>query len=145
MGKCAIFWWDGCISTSQNIFNDLKTCRKLCEDQGYEISEQLPDPDTNFRCLMPLEIGSCKENYPAYHFDRLTKSCRPFSYSGCDGNENRFLTLSQCENLCGPFMDMEESEMDCYIPLDSGFDGNDDNCMPDAGFRFYFNRDQGVV
>lgn len=42
--------------------------------------------------------------YPFYHFDRHTKSCRPFSYSGCGGNENRFMTLSQCHGLCEPFM-----------------------------------------
>uniref|UniRef100_A0A158PC57 Kunitz/Bovine pancreatic trypsin inhibitor domain protein n=1 Tax=Angiostrongylus cantonensis TaxID=6313 RepID=A0A158PC57_ANGCA len=126
-GRCNTFWWDGCISTSQNIFNDLRTCQKLCEDQG-EISVVL----LAFIC-----------SYPAYYFDRPTRSCRPFSYSGCGGNENRFLTLSQCENLCEPFMHMTESEMDCHMPLENGIGSSDSNCLPDAGFRFYFSRSQG--
>ncbi|KAE9421576.1 hypothetical protein Angca_004728, partial [Angiostrongylus cantonensis] len=142
-GRCNTFWWDGCISTSQNIFNDLRTCQKLCEDQGYEYPGKLPDSDTSYRCLLQLAIGTCKETYPAYYFDRPTRSCRPFSYSGCGGNENRFLTLSQCENLCEPFMHMTESEMDCHMPLENGIGSSDSNCLPDAGFRFYFSRSQG--
>ncbi|VDM58987.1 unnamed protein product [Angiostrongylus costaricensis] len=125
--SCATFWWDGCISTSQNIFNDLRTCQKLCEGQG-EIS-------------VVLFESIC--SYPAYYFDRLAQSCRPFSYSGCGGNENRFLTLSQCESLCEPFVHMTESEMDCHMPLEIGFGSSDSNCLPDAGFRFYFSRSQG--
>ncbi|KJH52303.1 Kunitz/Bovine pancreatic trypsin inhibitor domain protein [Dictyocaulus viviparus] len=141
--RCQTFWWDGCISESQNIFMDLKSCQKHCENPGFDSSKRLPEPDKKYRCLLPLMIGTCKETYPAYYFDRSTKSCLPFSYSGCGGNENRFLTLSQCENLCEPFTHILESAFDCYMPLDNGIDGNDDKCLENSGFRFYFDQNVG--
>ncbi|WKY11344.1 hypothetical protein Q1695_003144 [Nippostrongylus brasiliensis] len=33
-GKCTQFWWDGCTSTSQNIFSNMKTCEAHCENPG---------------------------------------------------------------------------------------------------------------
>uniref|UniRef100_A0A183GQH4 BPTI/Kunitz inhibitor domain-containing protein n=1 Tax=Heligmosomoides polygyrus TaxID=6339 RepID=A0A183GQH4_HELPZ len=143
-GRCTQFWWDGCTSTSQNIFNDMTTCQGVCELPGTEITGQLPDPETKYRCLQPAEVGSCKETYPAYHFDRLTKSCRPFSYSGCGGNDNRFLTLTQCQGLCEPFMHLTDTELDCHMPLDQGHGVNDQKCLENAGFRFYFDRNRAV-
>ncbi|XGW02649.1 hypothetical protein V3C99_014581 [Haemonchus contortus] len=142
-GKCVQFWWDGCTSPSQNIFNDLKTCQGFCEQPDNEILGEPPGQETKYRCLQPLEVGTCKETYPVYYFDRITKSCRPFSYTGCGGNDNRFLTLTQCQGLCEPFMYLTDTEMDCYMPLDHGHGKTDEKCLTDAGFRFYFNRDQG--
>ncbi|KIH58268.1 Kunitz/Bovine pancreatic trypsin inhibitor domain protein, partial [Ancylostoma duodenale] len=114
-GECATFWWDGCTSTSQNFFSDLKACQSVCEHPGHEPYERMPDPDTKYRCLLPKEIGKCKETYPFYHFDRRSKSCQPFSYSGCD------------------------TEMDCYFPLDQGFEKNNKTCVENAGYRFHFH------
>ncbi|EYB92941.1 hypothetical protein Y032_0188g1149 [Ancylostoma ceylanicum] len=142
-GECTTFWWDGCTSTSQNFFSDLKACQTLCEHSGYEPYERMPDPDTKYRCLLPKEIGKCKETYPFYHFDRSSKSCQPFSYSGCGGNENRFMTLSQCDGLCEPFIHMTDTEMDCYFPVDQGLGKNNKTCVENAGYRFHFHSELG--
>ncbi|CAD6191598.1 unnamed protein product [Caenorhabditis auriculariae] len=142
-GECVSFWWDGCTSTSQNIFTDEKSCTSHCQHPGFEIASRLPDPETKYRCLEPVEMGSCKENYPAFYYDRSAKICRPFAYSGCGGNGNRFMTLSQCENLCYAFNHMTDPEMDCHLPLHIGYGKNDEQCMPHAGFRFYYDRDYG--
>ncbi|PAV91541.1 hypothetical protein WR25_24580 [Diploscapter pachys] len=141
--ECVSFWWDGCQSTSQNIFPDQKTCRSNCEHPGFEIESRLPDPESKFRCLEPIEIGDCKETYPAYYYDRSEKVCRPFSYSGCGGSGNRFMTIGQCEGLCYQFNHMTETEMDCNLPLHTGYGKNDEECIQHAGFRFYFDRDYG--
>lgn len=37
-GECTTFWWDGCISTSQNFFYDLKACQSFCEHPGKDFS-----------------------------------------------------------------------------------------------------------
>ncbi|KAK6043510.1 Kunitz/Bovine pancreatic trypsin inhibitor domain protein, partial [Cooperia oncophora] len=109
----------------------------------HENPETVLKPETKYRCLQPLEVGTCKETYPSFYFDRNTKTCRPFSYSGCGGNDNRFLTLMQCQGLCEPFMYLTDTEMDCHMPLDHGNGKNEDKCLANAGFRFYFDRDHG--
>uniref|UniRef100_A0A0N5B1H6 Kunitz/Bovine pancreatic trypsin inhibitor domain protein n=1 Tax=Syphacia muris TaxID=451379 RepID=A0A0N5B1H6_9BILA len=35
-----------------------------------------------------------------YYFDEVTNMCRPFSYSGCGGNENNFKSKGQCLRYC---------------------------------------------
>uniref|UniRef100_A0A8R1DPM1 Uncharacterized protein n=1 Tax=Caenorhabditis japonica TaxID=281687 RepID=A0A8R1DPM1_CAEJA len=142
-GECTSFWWDGCTSTSQNIFPDEKSCTSNCKHPGFEISSKLATEDTKFRCLEAVEIGNCQETYPAFHYDRASRTCRPFAYSGCGGNANRFMTLSQCENLCYAFNQMNEAEVDCHLPMHIGFGKNDESCLPQAGFRFYYDRSYG--
>ncbi|CAI4220842.1 unnamed protein product, partial [Auanema sp. JU1783] len=142
-GECSSFWWDGCTSSSQNIFPDQQSCKRHCVHPGYAVESRLPDPQTKFRCLEPIEVGNCRETYPAFYYDKSSKVCRPFAYSGCDGNGNRFMTLSQCEGLCYEFNELEEPEMDCYQPLHIGYGKNDDHCLAQASYRFYFDREYG--
>ncbi|CAL2045529.1 unnamed protein product [Caenorhabditis brenneri] len=142
-GDCTSFWWDGCTSSSQNIFPDEKSCTSNCKHPGFEISSKLASEDSKFRCLEPVEIGNCQETYPAFYYDRTSRSCRPFAYSGCGGNSNRFMTVSQCENLCFAFNSMNEAEVDCHLPMHIGYGKNEDSCLPQAGFRFYYDRNYG--
>ncbi|CAI5450323.1 unnamed protein product [Caenorhabditis angaria] len=143
-GECHEFWWDGCTSPSQNIFPDQKSCTSNCQHPGFEISSKLAtQEESKFRCLEPVEIGSCQETYPAFYYDKIGKTCRPFAYSGCGGNYNRFLTLSQCEGLCYGFNSMNEAEFDCHLQLHIGYGKNDENCIAQAGFRFYYDRSYG--
>ncbi|XP_055956907.1 papilin [Patella vulgata] len=37
---------------------------------------------------------------PRYYFDAETQSCTSFSFSGCGGNANRFMTRRRCETFC---------------------------------------------
>ncbi|CAB3398665.1 unnamed protein product [Caenorhabditis bovis] len=143
-GDCVSFWWDGCTSPSQNIFPDEKSCTSNCQHPGFEISSQLATDDgSQYRCLEPVEIGSCQDTYPAFYYDRTTKECRAFAYSGCGGNSNRFMTMSQCQTACYVFNTMNEAEMDCHLPMHIGYGKNDENCLPQAGFRFYYDRNYG--
>ncbi|ULT90432.1 hypothetical protein L3Y34_008636 [Caenorhabditis briggsae] len=142
-GDCTSFWWDGCTSSSQNIFPDEKSCTSNCKHPGFEISSKLASQDSKFRCLEPVEIGNCQETYPAFYYDRTSRTCRPFAYSGCGGNSNRFMTVSQCENLCFAFNSMNEAEVDCHLPMHIGYGKNEDSCLPQAGFRFYYDRSYG--
>lgn len=60
----------------------------LCED----------DPANT--CLLPMEEGSCGRYTMRWYFNSEAQACRPFIYSGCQGNENRFLDLEECEEVC---------------------------------------------
>uniref|UniRef100_A0A3Q3K3E9 BPTI/Kunitz inhibitor domain-containing protein n=1 Tax=Monopterus albus TaxID=43700 RepID=A0A3Q3K3E9_MONAL len=51
-------------------------------------------------CLLPMEEGSCGRYTLRWYFNNQVQACRPFIYSGCEGNNNRFLHLEECEQVC---------------------------------------------
>ncbi|XP_076740118.1 uncharacterized protein LOC143418618 [Maylandia zebra] len=51
-------------------------------------------------CLLPMDEGSCGTYTMRWYFNRQAQACRPFIYSGCEGNDNRFLHLEECEETC---------------------------------------------
>jgi len=46
------------------------------------------------------DSGPCKAFFRMWYFDLVTKSCQPFVYGGCSGNDNRFKTIEDCQNMC---------------------------------------------
>jgi hypothetical protein len=52
-------------------------------------------------CSLPLDPGPCDAAIPAFGFSKADGNCQPFIYGGCQGNENRFSTLAECEATCG--------------------------------------------
>jgi hypothetical protein len=51
-------------------------------------------------CVQPVDPGTCRGAFAVYAFDPESITCRPFTYGGCDGNQNRFETLEACEAAC---------------------------------------------
>lgn len=56
--------------------------------------------------MLPPEEGTCFESQIKYYFDRTKLTCVPFEYSGCNGNENNFDSLTQCQSSCHPIIEM---------------------------------------
>ncbi|MEQ2311859.1 hypothetical protein AMECASPLE_024827, partial [Ameca splendens] len=59
-------------------------------------------------CLLPIDEGSCQRYTLRWYFNSQVRACRPFIYSGCEGNDNRFLHLEECEETC--FRETEDLE-----------------------------------
>jgi len=51
-------------------------------------------------CSLPAESGPCEAAIPSYFHNPETGVCEPFVYGGCEGNENRFSTLAECQAAC---------------------------------------------
>ncbi|CAI5762116.1 tissue factor pathway inhibitor [Podarcis lilfordi] len=51
-------------------------------------------------CAFKADGGPCKALHVRYHFDIQTRQCEIFNYGGCEGNENNFLTLEECQLKC---------------------------------------------
>ena len=62
-------------------------------------------------CQLSLKSGPCRANVPSYWYDAMAGQCRPFLYSGCLGNANRFSTEEECLARCSKrSIEIEESE-----------------------------------
>ncbi|GBP58336.1 Papilin [Eumeta japonica] len=85
-GACRPFAYGGCGGNGNN-FPSLENCQDRC----------LRVLD---RCQLPMLAGPCGDSLMRWFYDATTDSCSQFSYSGCDGNDNRFETREDCERRC---------------------------------------------
>ncbi|KAJ8408998.1 hypothetical protein AAFF_G00240190 [Aldrovandia affinis] len=66
--------------------------------QAIRRKREAPGADND--CKLPLEEGNCLRFTIRWYFSARVGACRPFIYSGCGGNSNRFLTTEECEERC---------------------------------------------
>lgn len=59
-------------------------------------------------CYENLEFGDCNKGVKRFYYNKFTGFCEPFVYEGCNGNNNNFLTLEDCQKKC--------SKLSCPIP-----------------------------
>ncbi|KAM9380318.1 tissue factor pathway inhibitor [Phaethornis superciliosus] len=51
-------------------------------------------------CMTPMDRGLCRAKEIRFFYNYSTGRCRPFSYSGCGGNENNFTSRKSCLKIC---------------------------------------------
>ncbi|XP_047670690.1 tissue factor pathway inhibitor a isoform X2 [Tachysurus fulvidraco] len=51
-------------------------------------------------CALKKDEGPCKALKDRFYFDMEMFRCEPFEYGGCQGNENNFETIEECEEMC---------------------------------------------
>lgn len=49
---------------------------------------------------MNLEVGPCRGVYNRFGYDTSMGRCISFTYGGCRGNQNNFLTENECMQTC---------------------------------------------
>ena len=52
-------------------------------------------------CNLPADAGPCRASIQRFFFDFQNSLCKNFTYGGCKGNDNRFVTKQDCESACG--------------------------------------------
>uniref|UniRef100_A0A665U227 BPTI/Kunitz inhibitor domain-containing protein n=1 Tax=Echeneis naucrates TaxID=173247 RepID=A0A665U227_ECHNA len=85
IGACSPFWYGGCAGNA-NRFNTENECFQTCGAQS--------------DCFLRQDAGGCQNYTMMWYFDTEQNECSRFWYGGCGGNENRFKTQEECENLC---------------------------------------------
>ncbi|KAF3695126.1 Tissue factor pathway inhibitor [Channa argus] len=63
-------------------------------------------------CALKDDPGPCKAIKERFFFNVLTTKCEPFEYGGCQGNNNNFQSLEQCEETCF----VSEDKNPCHLP-----------------------------
>ena len=119
-GGCSRFWYGGC-NPGLNHFEDEESCMDKCVN-----------PRGPLVCFLPKNDGSCQGIYNEWYFDAKKRSCSPFTYSGCLGNGNRFVTQSECQDMCTAQEDIEL----CLKPKMEG-------ACEDSLSRWYFDEEKG--
>ena len=56
--------------------------------------------ETTNLCRLEILAGSCNETQARWGFNPEIRKCLPFYYSGCEGNDNNFNTVEECETMC---------------------------------------------
>uniref|UniRef100_A0A8C5WUQ5 BPTI/Kunitz inhibitor domain-containing protein n=1 Tax=Laticauda laticaudata TaxID=8630 RepID=A0A8C5WUQ5_LATLA len=54
-------------------------------------------------CILPPDGGLCYNLQERWYFDYEKKTCLPFSWSGCGGNENNFKSRPECQKACSRY------------------------------------------
>lgn len=52
-------------------------------------------------CALPKQSGVCLAYFEKYYFNSQNGECEKFVYGGCQGNQNNFDDLEQCQQACG--------------------------------------------
>uniref|UniRef100_A0A8R1E6X5 BPTI/Kunitz inhibitor domain-containing protein n=1 Tax=Caenorhabditis japonica TaxID=281687 RepID=A0A8R1E6X5_CAEJA len=113
-------------------------------------------------CAQPLRIGDCTENVKRYWYNAKTRQCQMFEYTGCQGNDNNFDSILDCQNFCknaipepkciqgqaykdmfGNFVTCSNG-MGCPANYECYFDGSQWGCCPTKAFTCSLNPDAGI-
>nr|XP_033807232.1 kunitz-type protease inhibitor 1 [Geotrypetes seraphini] len=81
--------------------SDETSCDKY--DEGFNELQQIDAPKDKVRCGEFPDTGSCRASFPRWYYDSYSQSCNRFTYGGCPGNENNFLTKDACLTACDGF------------------------------------------
>ena len=60
----------------------------------------IPVGPVNDPCTKPPDPGPCEAAIQRFYFDAASGQCLPFTYGGCQGNDNNFETNAACETVC---------------------------------------------
>ncbi|XP_034455497.1 tissue factor pathway inhibitor 2 [Hippoglossus hippoglossus] len=87
--QCETFSYGGCGGNS-NRFGDQASCMEYCS----------PPKTVPVLCLDPLDKGKCSASMTRYYYNGATKKCQEFTYSGCGGTSNNFVSRQSCMDVC---------------------------------------------
>lgn len=98
--RCIPFRYTGC-GGNRNKFKTFKRCMRRCsnaQDAEYDRLDEL----TPFHCKLPRQVGMCNGRVKRFYYNHYSHECKPFTFSGCGGNSNNFMSKSECRRQCHP-------------------------------------------
>ena len=97
--RCHRFYYSGC-KGNENNFNSFEECSQRCGPFTAVATELSVEHFKSEYCFKPYDSGPCFQNEIRWFYDSSDGVCKEFLYGGCDGNENKFISRSDCETKC---------------------------------------------
>ena len=98
---CSSFLFGGC-KGNENRFSSLGDCESSCRD--FMATRNVIDAQS--RCKLEKSPGKCRGFQKKFYFNNKSGQCNEFVYTGCQGNDNRFDSLDECEAICQVVKDL---------------------------------------
>jgi hypothetical protein len=86
-GTCKKFVYGGC-GGNENNFETIEDCLSTCAAAA------------SSPCEEEKVTGPCFAAFRRFYFNKATGKCEKFTYGGCQGNSNNFLTKEDCQAVC---------------------------------------------
>ncbi|KAF1752814.1 hypothetical protein GCK72_019369 [Caenorhabditis remanei] len=90
--QCKMMMWTGC-GGNGNSFSSKADCESLCR-------VETSWTNTSDFCSLERSAGPCTDSISMWYYDSKDDDCKPFTYGGCRGNQNRFVSKDQCQQSC---------------------------------------------
>ncbi|XP_070377335.1 papilin [Dermacentor albipictus] len=107
--SCESFMYGGCLGNN-NRFASKDLCEQTCLQQ-----EKLG----KHQCEQSAAPGPCRGSYKRFYYDRQDNQCKRFTYGGCQGNANNFVTEEECSEQCVR-LSAQVSRDICALPKEEG-------------------------
>ncbi|CAG9534594.1 unnamed protein product [Cercopithifilaria johnstoni] len=191
-GRCISFTYNGALGNFNN-FKSLSECELFCErlqckygtplkigqinqrcshnshcPSTYECQrdQKICCPEPRSICSQPLRLGNCKQSIRRYWYNMAIHACQIFNYTGCQGNDNNFETLIECQNTCDntipePRCPQGDAYRDnqgnyfvcsnsntvnkCPLNYECHFDGYSWGCCPTRAYTCQLSSSKGVT
>ena len=123
------FTYGGCLGNG-NRFMTKEECESLC----------WPRPEIPV-CSKPKAEGACLGDHPRWFYDKEAGECQEFSFTGCRGNNNRFMTKEACTNTCRHAAIRRKTDITCQQYIDEGnCEGGDNSTIARWGYHQFTKR-----
>ncbi|XP_037603054.1 kunitz-type protease inhibitor 1a [Sebastes umbrosus] len=60
----------------------------------------LTPEQSEHHCMAPMKVGPCRSAFPRWHYNGASEKCEKFTFGGCRGNLNNYLSKDECTNAC---------------------------------------------
>ncbi|XP_006627737.3 kunitz-type protease inhibitor 2 isoform X1 [Lepisosteus oculatus] len=99
---CHLFIYGGCHGNQNNYLSE-EECLASCQVSVIPVPKKTAtDSSKEYHdsCLASPKVGPCRGAFPAFFFSPSTQDCLPFTYGGCQGNQNRYSSAQECLAHC---------------------------------------------
>eukprot|EP00106_Octopus_bimaculoides_P008128 XP_014775570.1 PREDICTED: papilin-like [Octopus bimaculoides] len=103
--SCQKFHYTGCHGNGNNFISE-QQCVHRCFAPNPIIQFTVPPNEKELSrdplvvCHLGVDAGACDDQFAMWYYDAQEGECKPFNYTGCYGNSNRYKTKQSCEALC---------------------------------------------
>ncbi|KAE8585573.1 hypothetical protein XENTR_v10021361 [Xenopus tropicalis] len=104
--NCISFTYGGCGGTENN-HKSVQECADRCIVSKPEPAKVQAPMTGSFSeyCAAPSLTGPCRASFRRWYYDVTTATCVAFTYGGCRGNKNNYLSVEDCVKNCAGRLD----------------------------------------